>query len=395
MKFKPFVFSAALIIAANVSFSQDNLVNSLKSNQSAESKEGFKFTDVINLANTTIKNQGSSGTCWSYSTNSFLESEMIRLGKDPIELSPIYSARCAYIEKAKNYVRMHGAVTLGDGGETHDVINMYRKYGALPLSVYTGLNYGTSKNKFAEMAAVTQAMLEAIVKNPNGQLTPNWLSAYTAVLDAYLGNVPQSFSYKGKNYTPQSFAKELVGINPDDYIELSSLTDYPYYKKFTLLIPDNWSFDQVYNVHMDEMTDIIDNALKNGYTVAWATDVSEKSFSWKNGVAYVPETSYEDMTDQQKAEMFNGPKPELAVTPEIRQQAFDNYNTTDDHGMHIVGISKDQNGKEYYIVKNSWGTTNDYKGYLYVTRNFVKYKTTSLLLHKKAIPSELRKKIGV
>ncbi|MGX5689181.1 aminopeptidase C [Arcticibacter tournemirensis] len=395
MKFKPFVFSAALIIAANVSFSQDNLVNSLKSNQSADSKEGFKFTDVINLANTTIKNQGSSGTCWSYSTNSFLESEMIRLGKDPIELSPIYSARCAYIEKAKNYVRMHGAVTLGDGGETHDVINMYRKYGALPLSVYTGLNYGTSKNKFAEMAAVTQAMLEAIVKNPNGQLTPNWLSAYTAVLDAYLGNVPQSFSYKGKNYTPQSFAKELVGINPDDYIELSSLTDYPYYKKFTLLIPDNWSFDQVYNVHMDEMTDIIDNALKNGYTVAWATDVSEKSFSWKNGVAYVPETSYEDMTDQQKAEMFNGPKPELAVTPEIRQQAFDNYNTTDDHGMHIVGISKDQNGKEYYIVKNSWGTTNDYKGYLYVTRNFVKYKTTSLLLHKKAIPSELRKKIGV
>ncbi|KAA8484423.1 bleomycin hydrolase [Arcticibacter tournemirensis] len=395
MKFKPFVFSAALIIAANVSFSQDNLVNSLKSNQSADSKEGFKFTDVINLANTTIKNQGSSGTCWSYSTNSFLESEMIRLGKDPIELSPIYSARCAYIEKAKNYVRMHGAVTLGDGGETHDVINMYRKYGALPLSVYTGLNYGTSKNKFGEMAAVTQAMLEAIVKNPNGQLTPNWLSAYTAVLDAYLGNVPQSFSYKGKNYTPQSFAKELVGINPDDYIELSSLTDYPYYKKFTLLIPDNWSFDQVYNVHMDEMTDIIDNALKNGYTVAWATDVSEKSFSWKNGVAYVPETSYEDMTDQQKAEMFNGPKPELAVTPEIRQQAFDNYNTTDDHGMHIVGISKDQNGKEYYIVKNSWGTTNDYKGYLYVTRNFVKYKTTSLLLHKKAIPSELRKKIGV
>ncbi len=395
MKFKPFVFSAALIVAANFSFSQDNLVNSLKSNQSADSKEGFKFTDVVNLANTTIKNQGSSGTCWSYSTNSFLESEMVRLGKDPIELSPIYSARCAYIEKAKNYVRMHGAVTLGDGGETHDVINMYRKYGALPLSVYTGLNYGTTKNKFAEMAAVTQAMLEAIVKNPNGQLTPNWLNAYTAVLDAYLGNVPQSFSYKGKNYTPQSFAKELVGINPDDYIELSSLTDYPYYKKFTLLIPDNWSFDQVYNVHMDEMTDIIDNALKNGYTVAWATDVSEKSFSWKNGVAYVPETSYDEMTDQQKAEMFNGPKPELAVTPEIRQQAFDNYNTTDDHGMHIVGLSKDQNGKEYYIVKNSWGTTNDYKGYLYVTRNFVKYKTTSLLLHKKAIPSDIRKKIGI
>lgn len=391
MKFRTFFLSSAFILAAQVSFSQDNLVNSLKNNASENSKEGFKFTDLINLERTSVKNQGSSGTCWSYSTNSFLESEMIKKGKQPVELSQIYTARCAYIEKAKNYVRMQGAVSLGDGGSGHDVINMYRKYGALPQSVYSGLNYGTAKNKFAEMSAVTQGMLQAVIKNPNGQLTPNWLTAYTAAIDAYLGKVPESFAYNGKTYTPQTFAKEVVGINPDDYVEFSSYTDHPYYSKFTLLVPDNWSFDQVYNVRPQELTDIIDNALKNGFTVAWATDVSEKSFSWKNGVAYVPTVSYDDMTDQQKADMFNGPKPELEITPEVRQAALDNYNTTDDHGMHIVGLSKDQNGKEYYIVKNSWGSTNDYKGYLYVTKNYVKYKTTSLLVNRQAVPSVIKK----
>ncbi len=395
MKFKLFALSVAILLTASSSFSQDNLVNSLKSNQSIASKEGFKFTDIINLETTSIKNQGSSGTCWSYSTNSFLESEMIRQGKKPVELSQIFSARCAYIEKAKNFVRMHGAVSLGDGGAFHDVINMYSKYGALPRSVYSGLNYGTNKNKFAEMSAVTEAMLQAVIKNPNRELTPNWLAAYTAAIDAYLGKVPETFSYEGKFYTPQSFAKEVVGINPNDYVEFSSLTDHPYYQKFTLLVPDNWSFEQVYNVKTDELTGIIDNALKNGYTVAWGGDVSEKGFSWKNGVAYVPEVNFDDMTDKQKEEMFNGPKSEMDITPEERQKAFDNYNTTDDHGMHIIGLAKDQNGREYYIVKNSWGTTNDYKGYLYVTKNFVKYKTTSFMVNRKAVPSDIKKKAGV
>lgn len=290
---------------------------------------------------------------------------------------------------------MHGAVSLGDGGAFHDVINMYSKYGALPRSVYSGLNYGTNKNKFAEMSAVTEAMLQAVIKNPNRELTPNWLAAYTAAIDAYLGKVPETFSYEGKFYTPQSFAKEVVGINPNDYVEFSSLTDHPYYQKFTLLVPDNWSFEQVYNVKTDELTGIIDNALKNGYTVAWGGDVSEKGFSWKNGVAYVPEVNFDDMTDKQKEEMFNGPKSEMDITPEERQKAFDNYNTTDDHGMHIIGLAKDQNGREYYIVKNSWGTTNDYKGYLYVTKNFVKYKTTSFMVNRKAVPSDIKKKAGV
>ncbi len=392
---KPIIVAASLIASALVGNAQDNLVNSLKINASEKSKESFKFADVVNIENTSVKNQGSSGTCWSYSANSFLESEMIRMGKKPVELSQIFSARNAYVEKGRNYVRMHGSVALGDGGAFHDVINMYRKYGAVPQSVYTGLNYGTDKNKFAEMAALIEGFLKAVVSNPNGELTPNWEKAYAAMIDAYLGQVPKTFDYNGKKYTPETFAKEVVGINADEYIEISSLQEYPYYSKFVLMVPDNWNYDQVYNVKMNELTEIIDNALKNGYSVAWAGDVSEKSFSWKNGVAFVPEKKIEDMTAEEKADMFNGPKKEAVVTEEMRQKAFDNYTTTDDHGMHIVGISKDQNGKEYYIVKNSWGVTNDYKGYLYMSKEFAKYKATAIMLHKKAVPSAIASKLKI
>ena len=395
LKMRNLFLASTLVLGMATVSAQDGLVNSLKINASEKSAESFKFTDVINLANTSIKNQGSSGTCWSYSTNSYLESEMIRLGKQPVEISQVFSARNAYVEKGKNYVRMHGAVTLGDGGELHDVINMYKKYGAVPQEVYSGLNYGTTKNKFAEMASITEALLASVVKNPNGELTPNWEKAYAAVIDSYLGEVPKNFTYKGKSYTPQSFAKEMIGINPEEYIEFASYATEPYYKKTMMMVPDNWSFDLVYNVKMNDMTAIIDNALKNGFTVAWATDVSEKSFSWKNGVAYVPTKKYDDMTKEEKENMFNGPKEELKITEELRQKAFDNYQTTDDHAMHIVGIAKDQLGKEYYIVKNSWGVTNDYKGYLYVTKDFVKYKTTSFMVNKGGIPADISTKIGV
>ena len=392
---KSVFIASVFFVGATSCFAQDILVNSLKLNASDKSKENFKFTEVINLGTTSVKLQGSSGTCWSYASNSFLESEMIRLGKQPVELSQIFSARNVYVEKGKNYVRMHGAVTLGDGGSLHDVINMYKKYGTVPREVYTGLNYGTDKNKFGEMAALIEGVLTAVVKNPNGELTPSWEKAYAAVIDSYLGKVPDNFTFKGKNYTPQSFAKEVVGINPDEYIEMSSFTNAPYYQKTLLAVPDNWSFDQVYNVKVNDMTDVIDNALKKGYTVAWATDVSEKSFSWKNGVAYVSTKKFDDMTAEEKADMFNGPKAEPEITPEMRQAAFDNYQTTDDHGMHIIGLVKDQTGKEYYIVKNSWGETNDYKGFLFVTKNFVKYKTTALMVNKGGIPTEIAKKLGV
>lgn len=392
MKKLMLLIAAALPLLATA---QDDLVKKLDNNKSDSAKNKFVFTNVIDLGTTAVCNQASSGTCWSYSTNSFLESEMIRLGKKPIMLAPIFSAHCVYMDKADNYVRMHGSVSWGDGGECHDVINMYAKYGAMPESEYTGLHYGTTKNKFGEMQAVLKAMLDAVVSNPNGKLTTSWKKAFDAVLDSYLGPIPETFVYDGKTYTPKSFAKEMVGINPKDYVELSSFTTAPYYKKTMLMVPDNWAFAKVYNVKMNDITDIIDYALHHGYTVAWAADVSEKYFSWKNGVAYVPEKEYEDMDDSDKKHMFDGPHKERVITPEIRQKAFDDYETTDDHGMHIVGLAKDQNGKEYYIVKNSWGEKNDYKGYLYVSKAYVLYKTTGFLLHKNGIPSELRDKMDI
>lgn len=392
---KPVLLASLLLAGMQSGVAQDYLINSVKSNQSANSVAAFQFTEVVNLENTPVKNQGSSGTCWSYAANSFLESEMIRMGKQPVEISQIYTARNAYVEKGKNYVRMHGAIALGDGGALHDVINMYKKYGAVPQSVYTGLNYGTANNKFAEMAAMGEGVLQAAVKNPNGELSPNWIKAYTAVIDSYLGTVPESFDYKGKKYTPQTFAKEVVGINPDDYVEISSLMEHPYYSKFVLMVPDNWSLDQVYNVKMNEMIDVIDNALKKGYSVGWAGDVSEKGFSWKNGVAYVPAKGVTEMTPEEKEGMFQGPKTELEITEAMRQAAFDNYTTTDDHGMHIVGLYKDQTGKEYYMIKNSWGASNDYKGYMYMSKNFVKYKTTAIMLHKGGLPKDIAKKLDV
>jgi len=392
MNFKSLAVMAVgtFVFLGNVSFAQDNLINALKDNKNKDSKHLFKFKDVINIENTEIKNQGKSGTCWSYATNSFLESEMVKAGKQPVDLAEIFTARNTYVEKGKQYVKMHGAVTLGDGGECHDVINMYRKYGAMPQSVYTGLNYGTELNDFSEMGGMMEAVLKSVVNTKKDQITPNWLKAYTAIIDAYLGTPPETFNYEGKKYTPKSFADEVVGLNPNDYIEISSFTEYPLYKKFVLPVPDNWSFDQVYNVAFNDITDVIDTALSKGYSVAWATDVSEKSFSWKNGVAYVPEKNYNDMTDEEKKSMFLGPKPEKQITAEMREAAFNNYQTTDDHGMQIVGLAKDINGKEYYIIKNSWGKKNDYEGYLYVTKNYVRYKTTSFLLNKHALSDKMK-----
>lgn len=378
-----------------LAIAQDDLMKKLETNKSDSSKKKYEFASVIDLERTSVKTQGSSGTCWSYSTNSFLESEMIRMGKKPVDLAEIFTARNVYMDKAENYLRMHGSVAWGDGGSCHDVINMYAKYGMMPQDAYSGLNYGTTKNKFAEMQALLKGMLDAAVKNPNGKLTPNFRKAFQAVLDTYLGAVPEQFNYQGKMYTPQSFAKEVVGLNPADYVEISSFQEYPYYEKNLLMVPDNWSFDKVYNVKMDDLTAIVDNALKTGYTVTWATDVSEKYFSWKNGVAFVPEKEWDDMEEEEQKALFNGPKPERNITETTRQAAFDSYETTDDHGMHIVGTSKDQNGREYYVVKNSWGEKNDYKGYINVTKNYLKYKTTAILIHKNAIPADLKSKMKI
>ena len=379
------------LLLPSLVFAQDDLIKKIEGNKSDSNK--YVFTVVKNIENTPVKNQASSGTCWSYSTNSFLESEMIRMGKEPIDLAEIFTARCVYKDKADMYVRLHGGLSWGDGGSCHDVINVFAKYGALPQSIYAGLNYGTTKNKFGEFQGVLKGMLDAVVRNANGTLTPVWKAAFEKVMDVYLGEVPNSFEWKGKTYTPRSFADQVVGIKPTEYIEFSSFSNYPYYTQVPLLVQDNWDFQKVTNVPMSDITSIIDHAIANGYTIAWATDVSEKYFSWKNGIAFVPEKNWEDMEEAEQKSLFNGKATERVITQEMRQKAFDNYETTDDHGMHIVGNAKDQTGKEYYIVKNSWGEKNDYKGYIYVSKAYVQYKTTAFLVHKGAVPKEILSKI--
>lgn len=392
---KRILFLTLLACTFQITRAQVDLVPKVVNNKTEEPGTGFRFTTVVNAEATPVENQGSSGTCWSYSTNSFLESEMIRNGGPAVHLSPVYTARCAYLAKAINYVRMHGAVSWGDGGEPHDVVNMYADYGAIPESVYTGLNYGTKINNFGEMMAVIKSMLDAVIKAPNdGKLTPNWKTAVSNVLDAYLGAVPKSFEYHGKTYTPETFAREVVKLKPSDYLEFISQSNTPYWKKAMMMVPDNWAFQHDWNIPMDDITSIMDYALKHGYTIAWGTDVSENYFSWKRGIAYVPAIPYMKMTPEQKRDLFKGPKPERSITPEIRQQAFDDYQTTDDHGMQITGIAKDQEGKEWYIVKNSWGIHNDYQGYLYVSKEFVRYKTTSFLVNRNGIPSDILQKLG-
>lgn len=382
---------AALLIAGSL-HAQDDLVR--KTSATATDSTGYRFTTVVSTEATPVQNQASSGTCWSYATNSFLESEMIRNGGPAIHLSKIYTARRSYEDKADAYVRMHGSLNYGDGGEPHDVVNMYAKYGTMPEEAYTGLNYGTDKNQFAEMQAMLKAMLDVVIKAPNrGKLTPVWKKAFSNVLDAYLGPVPGTFTYKGKSYTPQSFAKEVVKLDPADYVEFLSMTTAPYYAETMMMVPDNWALQQAWNIPMEDMVTIIDHALKNGYSVAWGGDVSEPSFSWKNGIAWIPVTPADDLTKEQKEDLFTGPKPEMTITPELRQEAFDNYTTQDDHGMQITGIAKDQAGNEWYIVKNSWGVKNDHEGYLYMSKNFVRYKTTSFMVNRKGVPSGIMKKL--
>jgi len=373
---------------------QDNLINQLKDNKSQSTKEAFAFKVVVDAEATSVKDQGSSGTCWSYSANSFIESEMIRMGKKPVDIAEMYTVRNMYIDKAESYVRMHGMASYGQGGALHDPLYLMDKYGALPQEVYSGLQPGQLKNNHTEVETVLKAIIDPIAKSEK-PISTTWKSAVTSVVDSYLGAVPATFKYEGKEYNAQSFAKEVIGIQGKNYVEITSFMSNPYYETMIVMVPDNWTFKPSYNVQLDEMIACIDHALNKGYTVAWATDVSEKYFSWKNGIAFVPSKNYADMSDDEKKNLFSKPQEEMVITPEVRQKAFDNFETTDDHGMQITGIAKDVNGKEYYKVKNSWGVNNDYQGYLYVSKNFVKYKTTSVLMHKDAVPAGVQKKLKI
>ena len=371
--------------------------------------KGFQFTDIKTIPHTSVKNQYRSGTCWSFSGMAFFEAEMMREGKPATDLSPMFSVWHVYYDKAIKYVRLHGALNFAGGGAFNDVQTVIRKYGMVPDTVYPGINYDEPKHVHYEMDALLLSMMKTIIKNPNKKLTPVWPLAIAGVLNAYLGEIPEKFTYEGKEYTPRSFADDYMGLDMDDYVMITSYTHHPFYKPFVLEVPDNWAWGEVYNLPLNEMMEVINNAIDNGYTVAWAADVSEKGFDWRKGVAIVPEddeskmndteqSKWETLTPAEKRKMlysFDGPRTEKKITQEMRQKAFDNYQTTDDHGMLLVGSAKDQNGNHYFKVKNSWGTDQKYKGYFYASDAFVAYKTMSIMIHKDAIPKAIRKKLDL
>lgn len=377
-------------------------------NDTLTNKQGseYRMVKVANHEALDVQNQAASGTCWSFSTLSFFESELMRMGKGQHKLSEMFIVRHAYVDKAEQYVRFNGHFNFGAGGAFHDIPHVVRKHGIVPEEAYKGLEYGTEKHRHMEMDEVLKAMVDAVVKNPNKSLTPAWKKAVAAVVDAYLGEIPESFTYRGKTYTPKSFAKEL-GLDMDDYVEIGSFTHHPYYSQFVLEVPDNWALGRIYNIPLDELMEVMEHALKNGHTIAWGADVSEKGFSFRDGLAIVPEDEtsiktkgtdsryFSDAGAEKISNAFYSPVPEKAITPEMRQAAFDNYETTDDHGMHITGLYTGTDGTKYYFVKNSWGTANECDGYFFASEAYIRYKTIDIMVHKDAIPKHIRKKMGL
>lgn len=347
-------------------------------------KEGseYKFKVLKDIEATEVQSQGRTGTCWSFSSLSFFESEIIRLNNGKHNLSEMFIARNAYIGKAENYLRMYGTFTFGPGGAFHDIPWVIRRYGIVPEEVYRGLNYGDTVHRHAEMEAILGATVKELAKKPqNGTLSPVWKKAYTGILDAYLGDLPDNvedftFNYQGKEYTPMSYTKSL-GLDMDNYISLTSYTHHPFYSKFVLEVQDNWAMQSGYNLPIDEFMEVMEQAIMNGYTFAWGADVSEKGFGYRDALAILPEDEstikkkgrdnkhFSDAGAAKISNAFSTPVKERNVTQDERQIAFDNQETTDDHGMHITGLVEDQKGTKYFIVKNSWGKSNECDGYFF------------------------------
>ncbi len=365
----------------------------------------YQFTVIRENPVTSVKNQSSTGTCWSFSGVAFLESELLRMGKGEYDLSEMYIVRRNYEEKAVKHARLHGSLNFAPGGSFADVVETLDAYGVMPDEAYHGLHYGSETHNHGELDKILKGYMEGVIGARS--LTPVWHNGISGILDGYLGTVPHTFTHKGKEYTPQTFADEL-GLKQEDYVSLTSFTHHPYYRPFAIEVPDNWRWALSYNLPLDELMQVMESAVMSGYTIAWASDVSETGFS-RDGIAIVPdeEASENAGSDQAKwlgltsrerdADIRSRIGRELLkekeITQELRQVSFDNYATTDDHGMQIYGIAKDQNGNSYFMVKNSWGETGPYKGLWYASYPFVRYKTLSVVLHKDAIPAAIARKL--
>ncbi|MFA5850067.1 MAG: C1 family peptidase [Bacteroidales bacterium] len=355
--------------------------------------QGYIFTDVVRNHATPVKNQASSGTCWSYATAAFLEAELLRTGKGEIDLSEMYAVNINYINRMNdNYLR-NGKGNLGQGSLAHMFTKIVEENGIVPQEVYNGIEYDSKLNNHKELNKFVNAISGVTVEMK--QRSPEYYKLVKSLMDIYLGPLPKTFSYKGKEYTPKSFVQYL-GLNMSDYVEITSLSHIPFYKESVIEVPDNWDFGRFYNVPLDEFMGIINNALMNGYTVAWDGDVSEKGFSHANGVAINP--LIENPTGEMIKDIYKFDKtfPEVKVTQEIRQKEYESFSTTDDHLMLITGMVKDQNGTIYYITKNSWGTErNRFGGYLNMSESFVRAKSISVMVNKNSIPKEIRQKLGI
>jgi len=384
-------------------------LNSLKAEQEAarDTSEGWRFRTIDSVGITPVKDQHRSGTCWAFSTLGFLESEVLRIKNKVVDFSEMYVVNKTMMDRATYCVRMYNNTQFAAGGSAYDVIYCMQHYGLVPQKVMSGIRYGSSPADtlpvHAELDKVASGYLNALTGLK--KLTPVWRDGLQAIYNTYLGECPEEFRIEGKRYTPLSYVESL-GLDADDYVSLTSYTHHPFYQTFALEVPDNWRMDQMYNLPIDELMRVIDNAIANGYTLAWGADVSEVGFTRK-GIGVVPDVDKgADLTgsdmakwvgmtkDQQKEELTKNPLPEKEITQEMRQQAFDNWETTDDHGMQIFGTARDQNGKRYYMVKNSWGTLrSDYKGIWYISEAFMRYKTNDILVHKNAIPEDIRVKL--
>lgn len=361
-----------------------------------------EFTVVKQAPVTSVKNQYRSGTCWCYSALSFVESEIIRQKGIEVDLSEMFVVNHAYFDRAVKYIRLDGKLGFSAGSSFGDVFEVIKSYGIVPQDVYSGMNYGTELPVQGELDAVLEGFVKALVTNPNRKLTPAWKPAFQGILDAYLGEIPATFKAEEKAFNPLTY-RDYLGINTDDYINLTSFTHHPFYEPFIIEVCDNWRWGSAYNLPIEELMEVMYNAVENGYTIAWGADVSEKGFT-RSGIATVPdfENKVTAGSDQERwvgksetGKEESAPAEEKVITQEMRQIAYDNKETTDDHGMHIYGLAKDQNGNPFFIVKNSWGKAGDYEGIWYASDAYVRYKTLNIVVHKDALPKSIKKKLGI